>query len=65
MLFIEKTKRFFEPLKDNKWFTFLSCLKFGMYGVHGIAAVLIIRASLRAIENKNIEQYTLNVDIFI
>ena len=65
MSFLEKAKRFFEPLMHNRWFTFLSCLKFGMYGVHGIAAVLIIRASLRAIENKNIEQYTINVNIFI
>ena len=65
MSFLEKAKRFFEPLKYNKWFTFLSCLKYGMYGIYGIVIVLIIRGSLRAIEHKNIEEYTLNVDIFI
>ena len=65
MSFFDKAKRFFEPLKYNKWFTFLSCLKYGMYGIYGIVIVLIIRGSLRAIEHKNIEEYTLNVDIFI
>jgi hypothetical protein len=33
--------------------------------VHAIAAVLIIKASLRAIESKNIELYTSNIHIFL
>lgn len=65
MSFFDKAKRFFEPLKYNKWFTFLSCLKYGMYGIYAIVTVLIIRSSLRAIEMNSIEQYTLNVDMYI
>ena len=50
MTFWQKAKRFFEPLGENKILTFLSCIKFSAWGIYAIASVLIIRASLRAIE---------------
>ncbi len=65
MTFFQKAKRFFEPLADNKWFTFLSCLKFSTYWFYAIVSVLVIRSSLSAIESHNITQYSRDINIFI
>ncbi len=50
MTFFQKTKRFFEPLRENKILTLLACIKFATWGIYAIASVMIIKSTIRAIE---------------
>lgn len=64
MTFWQKAKRFLEPLTENKLLTFLSCIKFSTWGIYAIASVLIIRATLSAIESDDIESFESAISIF-
>ncbi len=65
MTFFQKAGRFFEPLGDYKFLTFLSCLKFSTWGIHAIASVVIMRSSLKAIEQGNRELFQQNIQLYL
>lgn len=53
MTFFEKTKRFLEPLRVNKLFTFLAIVKFSMWAVYAIVSVYIIKYALIAVQKSD------------
>ena len=53
MTFIEKTKLFFAPLRENKLLTLFSCIKFFTWWFNAVVWVLIIRGAVKAIEHND------------
>lgn len=47
MTFLQKAKRFFEPLKESRLLVLLSVLKFSTWALYGLFSVYMIRESVR------------------
>ncbi len=65
MTILEKASRFFEPLKENKFITFLSVLKFSFLGLHAILSVLIIKYSIHSLEINDKTGFIWGIQMFI
>ena len=67
MTFLEKTKRFFEPLKGAKTLVVLSILKFSCWAIFALVSVVLIRESVRLYwvwDSENIKMLMIYYGIF-
>ena len=64
MTFFDKTKRFFEPLTENKTLLILSIIKFSLWAIYALVSVYIIHYALSYTESQDAEKLTLLLQIF-
>ncbi len=64
MTFLEKTKRFLEPLLQDKKYLILSCIKFTLWAFYSILIIILIKNTTNAIITDDIESFESITQIF-
>ncbi len=65
MTFLQKAKRFFEPLKESRLLVLLSVLKFSTWALYGLFSVYMIRESVRLFSLSDLHWLTILLYEFI
>lgn len=65
MTFLQKAKRFLEPLLQDKKYLILSCMKFTLWAFYSILIIILIKDTTNAIVRQDKESFEGITQIFI